>query len=404
MTSSFNFSSKVTIALLIIAVAIFEGATDIFLPILPTLQEFFGRSPQTTQWVLSIYLFGFSFFGVLVGPLSDQLGRRWFIFLGVFLFWLGSLSSYLVAEHSIYALITARFVQGIGAGISTALVVAIVRDLFDVTWSAKILSLMGMVIATAPMVAPLLGISIAQASHWTHIFLLMVGLATFLLFGIGIYGKESLQHKKAFDAKGLIKNCRAIFRNKACFSMMVISSLMYGCLFAWLIQAPFFFADAFDIRDGEYALYAALGPLFYIIGSWFNYYFLAKGNILRLIWIGLLIGVWGVALLLLATLLNSQYVWFYIISFLVFNTGIAFVFSNGSAKAVDLAGSKRGTASSVLSSMEQLFAAIASSCVGIWGPKTIMPVLLCMIVSFGVSFWLMKTYIFRKKSKPLTHC
>ena len=71
-------------------------------------------------------------------------------------------------------------------------------------------------------------------------------------------------------------------------------------------------------------------------------------------------GGWGVIFLLFATIFNSRHVWLYMISFLIFNTGVAFVFSNGSAKAVDLAGSKRGTASSVLSSMEQLFAAIAS--------------------------------------------
>jgi DHA1 family bicyclomycin/chloramphenicol resistance-like MFS transporter len=164
-------------------------------------------------------------------------------------------------------------------------------------------------------------------------------------------------------------------------SFILMSSFIYGSLFAWIVQAPFYFETIFHLSDFSYALYAALGPVVYIMGSFVNYILLPRLGILMLLRFGLGLSLMGCLALLCATLQSTPHLWWYMAAFLIFNAGVSFVFANASAKAVDLALDKRGTASALLVSCEQLFAAFSSSIVGIYGPLTLTPAVMVMLCS-----------------------
>ncbi len=384
-------SYKLTTFFLIVSVAIFEAGTNILLPVLPTLQVFFETDVQTVQSTLSFYLLGFSLLGLFAGPLSDQLGRRTLILAGLILFWFGSFLGFWCVSTSLDILLFSRFLQGLGAGVCTVISIAIIRDLFDTLRAARMLSLMGMVTAVAPMVSPLLGGALAHFWHWTDIFLLMFLVACVLLMVFTFWGEESLYKTEPFQMKKLVAECRQVLRNKTSVGFILISSLAYGSLFAWIVQAPFFFQEHFFLSDIHYAFYAALGPAIYIFGSFTNYLFLPRYGILKLLSFGLILSFLGCMMLMLLITSHSADLWSYMCGFLFFNGGVSFVFANACAAAIDRAGDCRGTASAILASSEQFFAAIAAFIVGFFPHQTLLPAILLMTFSvLGAGFIYLK--------------
>lgn len=376
---------KIMVVLLVFATTIFEFTINIFLPILPALQDHYLTTPHMVQYSISAYLFGFSLLGLVAGPLSDYVGRRKIMLAGLLLFWLGSALCYWYATRSLFIFIASRFVQGLGAGIATVLIIAIIRDLFALIRAAQVLSLMGVVIAVAPMIAPVLGGVFAEFSDWTYIFLLILVLSKFIVCAFFILGRESIQERKSFNMRRLFHESRSLLKHRECMGYVVISALVYGVLFAWITQAPFFFEEMYDLDDLDYALYSSLGPLVYIIGSFVNYVLLKHFDILVLLRRGMWVCGGACMLLLSLAFLQNLPMWWYLGTFLIFNAGLAFVFSNTAAKAVDLGGDKRGATSAYLASMEQLCAAIATSVVGLWGDLTLVPTTVFMVIGCSLS-------------------
>lgn len=371
---------RIMVVLLVFATLVFEVSINIFLPILPILQDHYHTSAAMVQYSITAYLLGFGFLGLVAGPLSDHIGRRPMVLLGITLFWLGSALCYWYATRSLTFFIASRFLQGLGAGIATVLVVAIVRDLFNFVRAAQVLSIIGVLVAIAPMAAPLFGGLFAEFGQWTHIFLVILILSKLLLLCFVMLGKESLSYKKVYKLKTLFRESRLLLKNHECMGYLSISALIYGILFAWITQAPFFFKAVFGLDDLNYALYASLGPLFYTLGSLCNFFMLKHYKILSLLTAGLsLCGVMCLVMVFTALSANPS-IWSVLTPFLVFNMGLSFVFSNTATIAIDLGGDKKGTTSAFLASFEQFGAAFATLCVGFFKHDSMLPTSIFMLV------------------------
>src|SRR5476649_649095 len=107
---------RLTPILLMFAVLAFEMSTDLYLPSLPEIAQFFSVPDAAAQTTLSAYLLGFSLLGLVAGPLSDTIGRRPVILGSMSVFALGSICCWIAP--SMTSLILARFMQGIGAGMT----------------------------------------------------------------------------------------------------------------------------------------------------------------------------------------------------------------------------------------------------------------------------------------------
>lgn len=397
-----NMNKNFIAGLLVLSVVLFESATNIFLPALPSIQEFFKESVQHVQMTLSVYLLGFALLGVIAGPISDAIGRKPVIVFGLGLFLLGSFFSYIFADESLNMLITARFFQGLGAGVATVLVIASIKDMFDEIKCARMLSLMGMVIATAPMIAPLVGGAIAEVSHWMVLFSLMFYGAAVVFVIYLISGKETNQHKKKLNLNFIWKNYRAVLANPNAMRYIIISMLLYGALFAWVFQAPFFFEEEFQLGAFDYALFAACGPLAYMSGSFFNYKCLPKFGFYGMITIGLIAATVGASVLLILCLFKIHSLGFYLGGFLSFNAGLAPVFSNSSTKSVSLVDDKRGAASALLATFEQSFAAFTTYSVGLFNSANILPAVVIMFIALILAVLLFRSISESTKKSAIT--
>ena len=142
---------------------------DLYLPALPLVSRDLQDSPATTQLTLTAFMAGLALGQLVIGPLSDVLGRRRPLLTGVIGYVLASIAC--AAAPSTELLIGARLVQGLAGAAGVVIARAVVRDLYDGVAAARLLSSLMLVAGTAPVVAPVLGAQLLRLSSWRGVFL-----------------------------------------------------------------------------------------------------------------------------------------------------------------------------------------------------------------------------------------
>ena len=191
-------------ALLAAMTAIGPLTTDMYLPSLPDIAHKLDASTAQVQLTISSYLIGFAFGQIVYGPVSDRHGRKPVLIAAVALYCLATLACAL--STSIEMLIVGRFVQAIGGAGGIVLARAIVRDLYSGARAGRELSLMGAVMALAPVCAPLLGGVLQTGFGWRSVF--------FTLVSIGLVGAAIVVAADAGDARPSARPSRC--RSRAC--------------------------------------------------------------------------------------------------------------------------------------------------------------------------------------------
>src|SRR5256885_7613264 len=164
-------------------------ARDRSLPALPTLEAEFAASTARVQHTVSAYLFGMGLGQLAFGPLTDRFGRKRPLLLGLGLFALASAGCALA--HSIDSFALLRFAQALGGSAGMVVIRAVIRDRFDAIQSARVLSLMMLVMGVAPILAPLAGGWLLLDGSWHWIFGLLAAYALLCVALVFFFLEES---------------------------------------------------------------------------------------------------------------------------------------------------------------------------------------------------------------------
>ena len=148
---------------------------------LPTLARAFNASFQEVQWIVLAYLLAITTLIVSVGRLGDIIGRRRLLLAGMFLFTLASVLCGIAP--TLWLLIAARAVQGLGAAVMMALTMAFVGETVPKAKTGNAMGLLGTMSAIGTALGPSLGGVLIAGLGWRAIFLVNVplGILTFLL-------------------------------------------------------------------------------------------------------------------------------------------------------------------------------------------------------------------------------
>jgi len=165
----------VPITQLMVAACVCQVGVTLYLPSLPSMQDWFGVGQAAVQATLAVYLLTFALGQIIVGPLSDRIGRRPLMLAGLVMFAASAFACALAP--TIDALIAARAVQGIGACCALVLSRAVVRDLATGRVAARANAMLSSAIALAPAASPLLGGQIEAHLDWRWGFHLMAAAA-----------------------------------------------------------------------------------------------------------------------------------------------------------------------------------------------------------------------------------
>lgn len=172
--------STAWIMLLALLTSLGPLSIDMYLPALPQMAQDFGVSTQMVANTLPAYFLGLALGQLIYGPLSDRIGRKAPLYLGLTLYVLASLLCVFVSNE--WSLIAARIVQAVGGCVGVVIARAAIRDRLDMQASAQAFASMMIVMGIAPIIAPSLGAMILKFFSWQAVFVILavVGLVCLL--------------------------------------------------------------------------------------------------------------------------------------------------------------------------------------------------------------------------------
>jgi len=248
-------------ALLAALTAIGPLSTDMYLASLPDIARQLDASTAQVQLTISSYLIGFAVGQIVYGPLSDRHGRKPVLLGAVALYCAASLACALAT--SIEMLIVARAVQALGGSGGIVLARAIVRDLYSGARAGRELSVMGAVMALAPVLAPIAGGLLQTGLGWRSVFFTLVGVG---LIGAGVVWPllpETLPARAAepVSPASMLKSYRVVARNPAYLAYLGLASTGFGGLFAWISGTSFVLQNLYGLTPFQFGVAFAVGSV-----------------------------------------------------------------------------------------------------------------------------------------------
>lgn len=365
--------SRLIAVLLTALVAFGPISTDLYLPALPSLPGAFGTDVATVQLTLSVFLAGFAVGQVLYGPLSDRLGRRPLLLGGIALYTAASIACALAPD--IETLILARFLQALGACCGPTLGRAVVRDVYGVARAARMLAYMGMAMALAPAVGPVLGGALTARFGWRSCFWLLAGFGLLVLAGVNGLLAETNRHRDpgATRPGQLLHNHLTLLRHRGYVGYVLVVAFSYAGIFSFISGSSFVFIDGLGLSPPQYGLCFGAVVTGYMVGTFAAGQLTLRLGIDRMILAGTAVaGLGGLVMLGCAAA-----GWFSVPAvvgpFFVFMIGVGLTMPNAQAGAIGPFPTMAGLASGLLSFVQMGLAALVGVAVGRLTDGTAVP-------------------------------
>ncbi len=239
-------------------------STDMYLPALPFLQKAWQQPMSTMNLTLVFFFVTYCVSLVVYGPLSDRFGRRKPLLLGIAMYIIASLLC--AFSGNIYSLITFRILQAAGAASASVISMAITKDLYEGYERQKLLGYMGVIMALAPMLAPVLGAWIMTHFSWPWIFICqgIIGLIAWT----GVFSmEESLKELSAHGVRATAGMYLQLLHNKRYLGMVILFSLIVLPHFSFIGSAADIYIRTFHTSEQVFGYLFALNALAIMAGS-----------------------------------------------------------------------------------------------------------------------------------------
>ncbi|QEE12643.1 multidrug effflux MFS transporter [Bartonella krasnovii] len=357
---------KYTLSFIIFIVCLSTGgliSTDIFLPALGDMRQYYQVTQSQIQSAVAVFLFALALGQLIYGPLSDNFGRKKTLLLGLFL-WLFTTIGVIYTVH-IHAFLVLRFLQGLGACAGLVLSRAIINDLLDKKAAGKLYLIVFPFIGMSPALAPFIGGLLIQAFHWqaTFIFLSVFIFLTILLCCFVLTETLPLQKRQPFSPIGFMKGYLGVLRNKQFIFYALIPCFSYAAYFAYIVESPFLLTTLG--LSPIYISYSYIGvSLPYILGNFLARWFFERESMEKTVGRGYVIFVIGGVLFALQMYLSP---WPLVTSFMaiaVLTFGNGFLLPLGTALAISSHPQAAGAASGVMGSLQLGSAALSAALIG----------------------------------------
>ncbi|MCY9076875.1 Bcr/CflA family multidrug efflux MFS transporter [Bacillus inaquosorum] len=339
---------------------------DMYLPSFPEIADDLSASASLVQLSLTACLVGLTIGQLIVGPVSDAQGRRKPLLICIFLFALSSL--FCALSPNITTLVAARFLQGFTASAGLVLSRAIVRDVFSGRELSKFFSLLMVITAVAPMVAPMTGgaILLLPFATWHTIFHVLTIIGFLLVLLIALRLKETLPPEKRIPSSigTSVKTMGSLLKDRSFMGYALTVGFIHGGSFAYVSGTPFVYQDIYGVSPQVFSILFGINGLAIISGSFIIGRFggiIHEKNLLRMAVITAMIAT---AVLLTMTMIHGPLATL-VISIFIYMITIGMVLTSTFTLAMEKQGHRAGSASALLGMLPLLLGSIVSPLVGI---------------------------------------
>lgn len=355
-------------------------ATDVMLPAFPTMARDLGVSSAAIQRVLSVFMFGYALPQLLIGSLADRFGRRPILLAGLAVYGIGSILS--LFAPSFTWLLAARFIQGMGAAAGPILSRAVLRDLYSGQELGRMLSFAMVFFTSAPLLAPSIGAIILKFGDWhlTFVFLLLVAIVLTLLVLLVLPETLAERDENALNLRGILVNARLIFQNPTSGWAVVLLTLGYGTLMAYLTSAPLLFISHFGLNETQFALlFSGIAGISFITQP-LNARLLRKYTSVQIL--GIVVPLFGVTslILLLQTALGVATLVSVALNLMAFFAFFSLTLANGTVLALDPHRQRAGMASGLMGFAQISVGTLLGSFIGSYAELGMLPLTLGIAV------------------------
>ena len=375
-------------ALVVVVLTLLFGlqpvTTDLYLPSLPTLQVDLGASVASAQLTLSALIVCFGLSQLVCGPLADRFGRRPVLMSGLVLYTVAALGAAMAT--SVGGLIGWRSLQGVAMAAAVTCGRSIVRDLYDPSAGARMMSRALTGLGAIAVLAPLIGGLLAEAFGWHAALLALAVFSTATLVVVASCLDETLRAKDAFATQpsAILRNWVEVIADPTFRAWAALSACTYGGLFCMLAGSSFVFIGIFGASRVGYGAAMALVSLAYIGGTVLCRRLLVRHGLRGAARRGAWFSLAGGASMALLSIAGVHSLWAVLLPQCVYGVGHGIHQPCGQAGAVGPFPEKAGTAASLSGFAMTLAALAVSAWLGHSLGGTVYPLTLC-IGAFSVA-------------------
>jgi len=384
--------------------AIGPFSIDMYLPAFPAIAKGLHTTVAQVTLSLSSFFIGISFGQLLYGPLLERFGRKKPLYAGLCIYLVASIGCALAA--SVNALIVLRLLQALGGCVGMVAARAMVRDLFEVNQNAKVFSLLMLVVAVSPIVAPTLGGYVTAALGWRYVFVMLIFVDLIVIVSAYFLLPESKKPDPNFSLRPgpIIKNFTGVITHPQFYTYALTAAISAAGLYAYIGGSPHVFMEIFHVTEKQYGWIFALIAMGLIGASQVNSLLLKNYTSEQLIKIALrcqsVIGITMVCLSFFGW--SDLFVTIFLIFIFLCTQG--FVFPNASALSLAAFGHTAGSASALLGAIQMTIGACTSALVSVLQDHTAVPmtgVMACCAITALSVFSFGKRIIAQRASQEI---
>lgn len=361
--------------------AVSPFATDMYLASFGSMQRDLAASASSVQLTLTLFFLGMGAGQLVLGAVSDTLGRRRVLLTTLSVFTTAGLL--MVFTPSIEALISLRLLQGFSGAAGIVIARAVAADLSEGPTAVRALSLIAMVSGLGPLLAPVAGGFTHEWWGWRGTLAALAAVSLIMLVVAWRWIPESLPPERRLRG-GLSRTFATFGRllgNPRYVAYLVTLMFGFATMIAYISASPFVAQEVLSMTPLEFSLGFAMSASGLILASLANARVAPRVGPPRAIAIALGALVAGSLSMLVLTLTGALSVWGFIVSAFVLSAGAGATMANASALALAEASFARGSGAALLGSLQFLAGGLMAPIVGAWGESTALPMAVTLVTA-----------------------
>jgi DHA1 family bicyclomycin/chloramphenicol resistance-like MFS transporter len=359
-----------------------------YLPGFPDIARDLHTTVAHITLSITSFFIGISVGQLIYGPLLDKFGRKKPLYIGLVVYLLTSVACAYAPTAD--ALIGIRFLQALGSCAGMVASRALVRDIFPVQENAKIFSLLMLVLALSPIVAPTLGGYVSSAFGWQSIFYILAGIAgaTLLLVYFKMPNGRMPDASLSLLPRPIINSFLEVSKVPQFYTYAFAGAIASSGLYAYIAGSPFVFMELYHVSEKQYGWIFAIIAMGLITASQVNTLLLRKYSSEQIIRVTLFCQCLAGIALVLGNYFHFLGLYSTIFLIWVFLSTQGFAFPNSSALCLAPFTKNAGTASALMGAIQLGIGAVSTALVSIFNNGTAMPMSVvmccCAVSSFTV--------------------